>query len=438
LLVVFAAFFLNGISTQKVYNEYQPVKKAGENHLLFFLFDVAKTTGLFFKLSSINVINGFLAIFFFLLCCYSSSRMTWLVMGVFLLFLVIASIKNKLLITYLGVVVVLTIIIGSLSVPQLLQSSNPSLYRLGSFLNVKNFNKDEALLIRFELWKRSLKMVQDYPLTGVGMGNFYRTNEHYKNSSMGRWDSENTHNYYLQLLAELGFPGLILFLFILFYLCRATVAGEGAYSPFSLKPFCYGLGAYLVTMLTGHPLLLSSQQFLFWAIVAIISKGQVFVFGKDERVVSDNKILRIVGTLIFFLFVLGFSKNLYKQGPWTIPVEYGLYPIENWEGAKMRWMAGKAEYYLPETTRELNLKVVAQPLNSQRPDGLTLIISINNSVVDKVHFIDGGTKNLHYNIISSNRRNVKVNLEVDKVFCPKSIGLNNDFRILGVALGSDS
>ncbi|MBU4235512.1 MAG: O-antigen ligase family protein [Proteobacteria bacterium] len=439
LLGVFTAFFLNSLTIRR---EYQPDKKQEKDHLAFLWFDVSRIIGLFYKLSFKTVVNGFLAVSFFFLCCYSSSRMTWLAMGVILFFLVIVAIRNKKIITCFGIIIVLITIISSLFVPQLLQSNNPSLYRLGSFLNVKNFNKDENLLIRFELWKRSLKMAKDYPLTGVGLGNFYRTNVHYKNNSMGRWDSENTHNYYLQVLAELGVPGLILFLVLLssLYSRRVTVAvreGDGLSPEFSVKPFCYGLGAYLLTMLTGHPLLLSSQQFLFWAIVAIISKGHFFVLGEDERVLPEYKIPKIVGAFIFFLFVLGFSKNLYKHEPWTIPVEYGLYPTENWDGGKMRWMAGKAEYYLPETTRELNLKIVAQPFNSQKPEGLTLIISINDSVVDKVHFIEGGTKNLSYNISSINKQDIKVNLEVDKVFCPKTIGLNSDFRILGVALGLD-
>ncbi len=441
LLVVFTAFFLKGIGTRRIGHEYQSGEKIKKIQPVFFGFDSPKIAHFFYTLSSKTMINGLLAVSFLFLCCYSSSRMTWLAMGVILVCLVVNSIKNKLLVICLGGVIVLAIIAGSLSVPQLLQSDNPSLSRLGSVLDITNFNKDESLRIRFELWKRALKMVQDYPLTGVGLGNFYKTNVHYKNISMDQWDAENAHNYYLQLLAELGIPGLLLFLAILLslYLRRITaVGGEGDLPPeFSVKPFYYGLGAYLVTMLTGHPLLLSSQQFLFWAIVAIVLKGQVFVLDDDGRITPASKISRIIGFFIFLLFVFGFSKNLYKQEPRILPVEYGLYSIENMDGAKMRWMAGKAEYYLPEMTRELKLKVMAQPFNSQKPEGLTLKISINDSVVDNVRFIEGGTKHLRYDIRSANKQDIKVNLEVDNIFCPKDIGLNDDFRVLGVALGLD-
>ena len=132
--------------------------------------------------------------------------------------------------------------------------------------------------------------------------------------------------------------------------------------------------------------------------------------------------------------MFGFSINLYKQEPKAIPVEYGLYSTENWNGTKMRWMAGEAEYYIPEATRKIDLVIFAQPFNSQKPDGLTLTISINDVIVDKVHFVEGGKKTLSYGVMSVDNQDIKVNLEVDKVFYPKKIGLNDDFRSLGVAL----
>ncbi|MBE9574845.1 MAG: hypothetical protein IMF20_06920, partial [Proteobacteria bacterium] len=36
-----------------------------------------------------------------------------------------------------------------------------------------------------------------------------------------------------------------------------------------------GLSAYLITMLTGHPLLLPNQQFLFWFVIATMTKKEI-------------------------------------------------------------------------------------------------------------------------------------------------------------------
>jgi len=442
LLLIFTSFLLNKITTKLVGNEDQPDKGIIKYNLAGVRCFLSKIAGHFYVMSSKRVTNGLFAIIFFFLCCYSSSRTTWIAMGVTLFFLVITSIKNRKLIIGLGFFVVLALIAGNLYSPKLLQSNNASLARLGSFLNVSKINKEKSLLIRFELWDRSIEMVKDYPLAGVGLGNFYRNNVYYKDSSLGKWDSENAHNYYLQLLAELGIPGLILFLSILFALysrqCTLPVGKtESLLHKDSVKPFLYGLSAYLITMLTGHPLLISTQQFLFWAIVAIIVKGHMLTSGNEELKRPGNKILKITAVFVFSLFVFGFIKNLYKKEPWTIPVEYGLYSVEKMHGARMRWMAGKAEYYLPETAQKLNLKVVAQPFNSQKPEGLTLVISINDHVVDQVHFVEGGTETLSYDLSSVDKGDIKVNLEVTKVFCPKKVGLNNDSRILGVALSVD-
>lgn len=104
----------------------------------------------------------------------------------------------------------------------------------------------------------------------------------------------------------------------------------------------------------------------------------------------------------------------------------------------MRWMAEKAEYYMPEKTKKINLKVVAQSFNSQKPEGLTLTVSLNNAVVETVHFAEEGAKNLSYDVTAINNQKIKVNLAVSKVFCPKKIGLNKDSRVLGVALNIDN
>jgi hypothetical protein len=388
-----------------------------------------------------KLVNSLLVGAFIFFCVYSFSRMTWLAGCLFLFLLFVTAIKNKKTIISFCLVLAFTFIIGSLFAPKLIKSGNPSFRRVGTFLNIKDINKDRNLLIRYELWERSVAMVKDFPLTGVGVGNFYRNNVSYEYRSLGKGYVENAHNYYLQLSSELGIPGLILFITILIslYLPKVTPIGRAdVLAPeISVKPFLYGLGAYLVTMLTGHPLLLPSQQFLFWSIVAIISKGQFLSQEMHENNRPVNTIFGKIGYFVFFLYLLGFCFNVVNNKPWTIPVEYGLYSNEDWEGTSMRWMAGKAEYYVPENSKKINLKVVAQPFNSQKPDGLTLTVSLNNLIVDSVHFVEGGIRNLSYDVSAMNKQKIKVNLEVSKVFCPKKIGLNSDSRILGVALSID-
>jgi putative inorganic carbon (HCO3(-)) transporter len=71
---------------------------------------------------------------------------------------------------------------------------------------------------RADLWTIAWRMTEDKPLTGVGAGNFQLVSPQYllEPGVIARDDfvldqPKQTHNIYLQVLAELGLPGLLLF-----------------------------------------------------------------------------------------------------------------------------------------------------------------------------------------------------------------------------------
>lgn len=76
--------------------------------------------------------------------------------------------------------------------------------------------KDMSSMERIYRWIASARMTKENPMTGVGPNNFY---EHYKNHSVSAfetWVSDNperstTHNYFLFLLVEQGYPAMILY-----------------------------------------------------------------------------------------------------------------------------------------------------------------------------------------------------------------------------------
>lgn len=86
---------------------------------------------------------------------------------------------------------------------------------------------------RSTLWLVGWRMFESHPLTGVGVGNFSVSSVHYVSEpgTITRADlivdtPLPTHNVYLQLLAELGIPGLVAFLAIV--LVAATSALRAA------------------------------------------------------------------------------------------------------------------------------------------------------------------------------------------------------------------
>jgi O-antigen ligase len=75
---------------------------------------------------------------------------------------------------------------------------------------------------RTDIWTVAWRMVEDRPVTGVGAGNFRTSSIHYLiEPGLIRRDDfivdrpQVAHNSYLHVLAELGVPGLALFLTIL-------------------------------------------------------------------------------------------------------------------------------------------------------------------------------------------------------------------------------
>jgi O-antigen ligase len=73
---------------------------------------------------------------------------------------------------------------------------------------------------RSDIWKLGLRMVRAHPVTGVGVGNFPTVSANYalQPGTLQRADlvfssaPKVTHNTYLEVLSEMGFPGFLLFM----------------------------------------------------------------------------------------------------------------------------------------------------------------------------------------------------------------------------------
>jgi len=71
---------------------------------------------------------------------------------------------------------------------------------------------------RFEIWRVASRIIQDHPVTGGGFGTYPLAHEAYSGElgTVGlATRMEDTHSTYLNVLAETGYPGLVLFLLLL-------------------------------------------------------------------------------------------------------------------------------------------------------------------------------------------------------------------------------
>lgn len=97
-------------------------------------------------------------------------------------------------------------ILAALVVPLSLLSPVSPLQRLMS----PNYSDAESTDLRLDLWEAGLKMLQEHPISGVGVMNFKALVGRFQDGPDGV--SLLAHNTYVEVGAEMGIPGLVVFL----------------------------------------------------------------------------------------------------------------------------------------------------------------------------------------------------------------------------------
>lgn len=110
--------------------------------------------------------------------------------------------KNKFRIKYL--------VIGSVLVFAYIATLSPD--QLQRFQDMGS-KKDKTAQERIINWKIGLQMMNDFPVFGVGPGNYVEAKEYYYNEHKNLFVQ---HNIFLQASTELGYPGLFLLLLIFY------------------------------------------------------------------------------------------------------------------------------------------------------------------------------------------------------------------------------
>lgn len=111
-----------------------------------------------------------------------------------------------------------------LSVPAYFLVSDRYVERIES---IGEYESDASVNIRFQLWRAAVDMVIDYPVFGVGTGNFpvaYGGTYRAKDSANLYW---SPHNVFIQIITEMGLVGFtmyILFIASIFWINRQSRA----------------------------------------------------------------------------------------------------------------------------------------------------------------------------------------------------------------------
>jgi putative inorganic carbon (hco3(-)) transporter len=151
---------------------------------------------------------------------------------------------------------------------------------------------DRSFLARIDIWRSAVDIIRDYPLTGVGLSMFRdgRVRQAYPVPQWQDTPLPHAHNVLLQIGADLGLPGLLVY--IGFYgvtgrmLWRAWQQGDAWHRAWSIG-VAGGLLAHLAYGAFDTVTLWDRLAFIFWLLLGLA--GAVYVSSRQVAVAAaDN------------------------------------------------------------------------------------------------------------------------------------------------------
>jgi O-antigen ligase len=126
---------------------------------------------------------------------------------------------------------------------------------------------------RTEMTRMAFRMIAAQPVFGVGVGRFHASSGQYFTPEFRvAVPRENAHNNFLQVLGELGIVGFVPFVWALWAVARAVGRSSRAGTlPAPGLGGAAGLAAFVLTWLTGHPLLIFEVATAFWLVLGAVA-----------------------------------------------------------------------------------------------------------------------------------------------------------------------
>jgi hypothetical protein len=230
-----------------------------------------------------------------------------------------------------------------------------------SFVRARLLDRDPTFRgggFRQQFNATSARMIAARPLAGLGIGQYYSSSPLFLSPELAlSYGVENAHNFYLQMAAELGIPGLLLFLVWIGAGMAAPIKAIGRSLDARLIGASAGALALLGTCLTGHPLLVHEVAFPFW-----IQLGLAVGLGESARmnqragiadpvaVAVGARPMRAVAAVAAIAIVLAAAAAA-ARGPLDPPASRavdGFYPWERADdGRRFRWAERYASLFVP-------------------------------------------------------------------------------------------
>ncbi|NQV17129.1 MAG: O-antigen ligase family protein [Armatimonadetes bacterium] len=239
------------------------------------------------------------------------ARSVWvaILFSIFILILAIQFVKQKINLKkfflckksiLLTLLIIAVVIFGFLS-PNLSEIMDSSLGR-------KNVTSTRTLTIRLQAWEKTIPMIKEYPLLGVGIGNWKIMLPKYGVTGMktekGAYQYIRPHNDFFWVLAEIGIIGFLFFLsifvFVIYYTVKIITKSTKEDDTLLSLLLLFGFVGYIIISFFSFPKERIFHSIIFIFIVSIVT----VIYNRNFPSKKPVKHFYLIGIIILNLFLL--------------------------------------------------------------------------------------------------------------------------------------
>jgi len=207
---------------------------------------------------------------------------------------------------FIVILTAIVLIVSLFVIPTSLNEKGTILSKIKERVSISQLGSEFSTGRRVAIWKYTIPMIKDYPLLGSGIGSFKYNSLRYQAKFFDQGDNralypygvaDKTHNEYLQLGAELGIIGLIIFIWLIFayfnYGLKILKREKDRYKQGVIIGLMGSVMAFLIDSIFWFPLHHSFTSSLFW-----LCLGLLVVMGlkEDEAVYKSKSNKKITST----------------------------------------------------------------------------------------------------------------------------------------------
>lgn len=305
-----------------------------------------------------------------------------------------------------------------------------------------------SLAFRPEIYLAAFRMLADFPLMGLGQGNFYRLSAIPSFSQSPflteTLNGENAHNYFIQILAENGVIGFFIFVVFVFYPVVKIKNKK------QLIPVLVALGSLFLGNLYSHSLLVRENLFICSSLLALMYAWALSDQALPAHSTKGHGITIITPpaatawalsgvVLIVCLLAVKEVRQSFAQPPFTF--DYQCHKTT--ELSQDNWTTGRYLATLPADTQGVRIELQSlQPDSARRSLSLQLMLIDEDKktlVSQRYDFKNGNMQAMEILLPATALNDMQLKqvlLVVERCFVPKNFGMGGDQRRLGVRIKS--